>query len=62
VNLLWGAIPVPREAMERTDPVELAREVARQLALGEPGHHVLLVRGFHDDPARNSPSVTVIPL
>ena len=58
--LLWGVIPILVDEAGKTNPNELARAVARELGLATSGEYVLLVRGFHDDPALNSPSVTVI--
>jgi len=62
VGLLWGAIPVAVDAARLADPVALARELARQQRLARRGEALLLVRGFHADPARNTPSVTLIEL
>lgn len=62
MSLLWGVVPVQVESGRLDDPVRLAREVARSEGLAESGHHVLLVRGFHSDPAENIPSVTVVTI
>jgi pyruvate kinase len=58
--MLWGVIPVLEDEAGRTKPNELARRVASELDLAEPGGYVLLVRGFHENPQLNSPSITVI--
>ncbi len=60
--LLWGLIPLLVDNAEAADPNDLARQVAAELGLGIAGQYVLLLRGFHDDPALNAPSVTVITL
>jgi len=60
VALLWGAVPVEIDEARLADPIGLARELARGERLARPGQAVLLVRGFHSDPTRNTPSVTVI--
>ncbi|HEY5790005.1 MAG TPA: pyruvate kinase [Gammaproteobacteria bacterium] len=62
VCLLWGAIPVEVDEARLEDPVALAREVTREGRLARRGQAVLLVRGFHADPLRNTPSVTVVEL
>ncbi|MBI4613512.1 MAG: pyruvate kinase [Planctomycetes bacterium] len=59
-TLLWGAVPVKIEPGDLADGPGLARKLARDLCLAAPGESVLLVRGFHEDPARNAPSVTVL--
>jgi pyruvate kinase len=58
--LFWGVIPILMPEAGRDNPNELARKVAKSLELAVPGQFVLLVRGFHDDPLLNSPSVTVL--
>jgi len=60
VGLLWGAIPVEVDPVQLDNPIDLARTVARRTRLARRGEAVLLVRGFHADPARNTPSVTVV--
>lgn len=58
--LLWSVIPVLDESAGRTHPNELARRVALELGLAEPGHYILLVRGFSSSPELNTPSVTAL--
>jgi len=58
--LLWGVIPLLEDEAGRAKPNEVARRVAHELDLAGSGDYVLLVRGFHDDPQLNSPSITVI--
>ncbi len=62
MSLLWGVVPVFDQEAGRANPNELARKIARQLNLAEAGQCILLVRGFHDIPEMNLPSVTVISL
>jgi pyruvate kinase len=62
MSLLWGVIPLFDEAAGTANPNELARKVSQHLGLAETGQHILLVRGFHNEPAMNLPSVTVITL
>jgi len=38
----------------------MARERARALGLAKSGEFVLLVRGFHADPMKNTPSITLL--
>lgn len=58
--LLWGVIPIYDESAGKTNPNDLAREAAASLGLAEVNDSVVLVRGFHVDPALNTPSITVI--
>lgn len=60
--LMWGVIPVIQSAAGVENPNELARQVADELSLATSGEVVLLVRGFHEDPSLNLPSVTVITI
>ena len=60
MTLLWSVIPVLSEEAGSVNPNKLSREVARELKLAEAGEHILLVRGFHQDPVKNTPSITVI--
>ena len=58
--LLWGAIAQVVEEKEFDRPEELARRLSRELGLASAGQCVLLVRGFGMDPARDTPSITVV--
>jgi pyruvate kinase len=58
--LLWSVIPVLVEEAGIRNPNALARTIARDLGLAEPGEYVLLVRGFSSSPELNTPSITVL--
>ena len=58
--LMWGVIPVLSEAAGHEKPNVLARNIASQLELASHGDYILLVRGFHSVPMRNTPSVTAV--
>ncbi len=60
--LLWSVIPVLSEEAGSSNPNVLARQIAVELKLGEEGQPIILVRGFHDEPKKNTPSVTVISI
>ena len=60
MGLLWGSIPWHAYDAELADEVSLSRSVTRWLGLARPGHYVLLVRWFSADPARNTPSITLL--
>lgn len=60
MSLLWGVIPLLATPDDLVNPPALARQVARQTNLAAPGNHILLVQGFHSEPVRNAPSVTVL--
>ena len=60
--LLWGVVPTICDDAGKTNPNQLAREVAARLGLTSEDRYVLLVRGFHRERKLNSPSVTVITL
>ena len=58
--LFWGVIPVLDESTGSENPNEIARRWAESLGLAEVNNSVVMVRGFHDDPALNTPSITVV--
>ena len=60
MSLMWGVIPHAVQADDLDDPIALARDRAQTLGLADPGDFVLLVRGFHADPVKNTPSITLL--
>jgi len=62
MNLFWGVIPLEVSPNALEDPLGLGRELAQNLDLAEPGHKILVVRGFHDLPSLNQPTMTVLSL
>ncbi|MGQ0656882.1 MAG: pyruvate kinase [Chromatiales bacterium] len=60
MNLMWGVIPIVTADVGATNPNQIVRRIARELDLADPGEYVLLVRGFHSDPALNTPSITLL--
>jgi pyruvate kinase len=62
LSLIWGVVPLFDEQAGKSNPNELARQVAIDLGLASTGQFILLVRGFNDNPDLNLPSVTVITI
>ncbi len=62
LSLLWGVVPLLNAQAGKSNPNELARQVAVELELARRGEFILLVRGFNDDPDLNLPSVTAITI
>ena len=62
MSLLWGVIPRLVKPDELEDPSSLARGLAVQLDLAEPGHRVLCVEGFRDGDAPDAPRITVLTI
>jgi pyruvate kinase len=60
--LHWGLVPVQSTEAETRDWRRLCRYIAEHSRLGEAGHDVLLVSGFHDDPLRNEPVLKILHL
>ena len=60
MSLMWGVVPHLVEDEGLDDPIAMARERAQKLGLAKSGEFVLLVRGFHADPAKNTPSITLL--
>jgi pyruvate kinase len=61
-NLLWGVIPMKVSHEEMGRPTALARRLVVELDLAERGHTILLVRGYHELPELNQPTLSVIEL
>ena len=60
MNLLWGVYPEFAPTAALKDPRRMARKLATTLLLAEPGEYILLVRGFHRDYQRNTPTITLL--
>jgi pyruvate kinase len=60
MGLLWGVIPRLVQAGEMDDPDGLARRLAVQLDLAEPGQRILCVEGFHEGTEADTPRLTVL--
>ncbi len=61
LNLLWGVVPVLEPFGESSEELhETARRLARESGLAEEGEHILRVWGFHADPRRNVPTLSVL--
>ena len=60
MSLMWGVIPHHVPAADLPDPAAVARDRATTLGLASSGDFVLLVRGFHADPMRSTPSITLL--
>ena len=59
-NLLWGVVPTPGELGDPDRLHDEARRVARETGLAAPGEHILRVWGFHSEPERNVPTLSVL--
>ena len=70
MGLCWGVLPVWLPDLIADEPgvnivdalPRIARERVRAEGLGGPGEHLLLVQGYHPDPARNVPTISVVEL
>ena len=60
--LHWGVVPVRIGRSESRNWRRICVSIAEQCNLGKAGHDVLLVSGFHDDPARNEPVLKLMRL
>jgi pyruvate kinase len=60
MSLLWGALPILAAEAELRDRHSLARRLVLTLGLASRGDYILVVRGFHHEPALNAPTVTVL--
>jgi len=60
LSLHWGVIPVFVKEPQLHDWHRLCRDIEPHCDLSRPGHRVLLVSGFSDDPAHNEPVLKTI--
>ncbi len=60
MSLMWGVVPHLIDDAALEDPIAMTRDRAEALGLAKPGEFVLLVRGFHADPVKNTPSITLV--
>ena len=60
MSLMWGVVPNLVKIKDLDDPIAMARDLAQKLSLANPGEFVLLVRSFHADPMKNTPSITLL--
>ena len=58
--MMWSIIPLLVKEDDMGNHNDLTKKIARELDLASPGDAVLLVKGFHQDPELNCPSVTVV--
>jgi pyruvate kinase len=59
MNLLWGVIPVRIEPGELDDPYRVARRLVQEHELAAEGEYILRVSGFHPEPDRSIPTISV---
>ncbi len=62
LSLNWGVIPVFLETPEHQNWRDLCGRVAKHSDLTKPGHTVLVVAGFNDDPGLNEPVLKMLNL
>ena len=62
LSLHWGVIPVHLVMPEHQDWRDICRRIEEQCELAKPGHTVLVVAGFNDDPALNEPVLKMLSL
>ncbi|NOX75117.1 MAG: pyruvate kinase [Gammaproteobacteria bacterium] len=62
LSLHWGVIPVFVKEPQLHDWHSLCLNIKSQCDLSRPGHTVLLVSGFSDDPASNEPVLKTIKI
>lgn len=60
MNLMWGLIPHRARSVGEENPNDVARRVAAEHGLAANGEFVVLVRGFHEQPRWNTPSMTLL--
>jgi len=62
LSLHWGVIPVHLVTPTHLDWRDRCRQIEGQCDLAKPGHTVLVVAGFNDDPALDEPVLKIMAL
>ncbi len=62
LSLHWGIVPVFRARPTIEDWRKLCADINRHTGLTRPGHTVLVVSGFHDDPKQSEPVLKLLSL
>jgi len=62
LSLHWGVIPVHLVTPDHQDWRDMCRRIESQCELTRPGHTVLVVSGFSDNPAMNEPVLKMMQL
>ncbi len=60
MNLLWGVLPAKVDEIKDNELNNLAREQVQKRGMTSQGDHILLIRGFHPDPMKSTPSITIL--
>jgi pyruvate kinase len=60
MSLMWGVIPYFADNTDLSDGNAVAKRLAGEIGLASEGEFILLVRGFHAEPERNAPSITLL--
>jgi len=58
--LLWGVIPVLVNEISRGKLHVLAKKQVKKHSMAKKGDNILLIRGFHPDPVKSNPSITIL--
>jgi len=62
MSLMWGVIPYFADNTDLSDGNAVAKRLAAEIDLASKGQFILLVRGFHAEPERNAPSITLLQI
>ncbi len=62
MSLMWGVIPYFADNIDLSDGNAVAKRLAAEIDLASKGQFILLVRGFHAEPERNAPSITLLQI
>ena len=59
---MWGVIPYFADNTDLSDGNAVAKRLAAEIDLASKGQFILLVRGFHAEPEKNAPSITLLQI
>ena len=60
--LSWGVVPTLIDEPETHNWRQMCCSINKQVNMAQAGHTVLLVSGFNDDPAKNSPVMKILTI
>jgi len=60
MSLTWGVLPILTEDENSKEIAKLAPQLVQKYGMATKGDHILLVRGFHPDPEKSAPSITIL--
>ena len=58
--LCWGILPVEVDLDDLDHQPQIARQLVHDAGLSQRGQYLLMVKGFHSDPDKSTPTITLL--